>query len=135
MTVRLSDEARKIIDAVNPGVLATVNADGSPQTSVVWVMRDGEDLLISTQAGRRKDTNLRNDPRASLLVIDKNDSDRYIEVRGTATVTEDVGRVVAQALAVLYEGDDAGEEYAGLPPEIIRTVVRITPQKVIVHTD
>jgi PPOX class probable F420-dependent enzyme len=106
-----------------------VNPDGSPQTSVVWVGRDGDDLLISTQAGRRKDLNLRRDPRASVTVIAKDDPEQYVEVRGTATVTEDTGRSVAKALAEFYAGEGAGDAFVGLPPEIIRTVIRITPQR------
>lgn len=129
MTIPLSDSARKLVDGANPAVLATVNPDGSPQTSVVWVGRDGDDLLISTQAGRRKDNNLRRDPRASLTVIAKDNPDEYVEIRGTATVTEDTGRAVAKALAEVYAGEGAGEQFVELPPEIIRTVVRITPQR------
>jgi PPOX class probable F420-dependent enzyme len=130
MTV-LNDAVQKILDGANPAVLATINPDGSPQTSVVWVGRDGDDVLISTAAGRRKDKNLRRDPRASLSVIDKDDPLQYVEIRGTATVTEDVGRRLAVALAEQYEGPGAGQEYLDLPPEIVRVVVRITPQRVL----
>ena len=130
MSAKLNDEVRKFIDGVHPAVLATINPDGGPQTSVVWVMRDGDDLLISTTAGLRKDKNLRRDPRASVLVLSSENDELYVEIRGTATVTEDEGRVVAQALAEIYEGEGAGQEYADLPPEVIRTVIRITPTKV-----
>ena len=126
MTV-LNDAVRKLVDGANLAVLATINADGSPQTSVVWVGRDGDDVLISTAAGRRKDVNLRRDPRASVSVIDKNDPERYVEIRGTATVTEDDGRRLAVALAEQYEGPGAGQEYLDLPAEVVRVVVRITP--------
>ncbi|HET6297343.1 MAG TPA: PPOX class F420-dependent oxidoreductase [Kribbella sp.] len=125
--------AVELLDGANPAVLATVGADGTPQTSVVWVGRDGDDLVVSTQLGRQKDTNLRNHPRASLLVIDKADPDRYVEFRGPATVTEDVGRAVAVRLAELYAGPGAGEEYLQLPAEVIRTVIRITPERTIEH--
>jgi len=43
----------------NFGILATVNPDGSPQSSVVWLARDEDDVLISTMIGRRKERNLR----------------------------------------------------------------------------
>jgi len=131
MAVSLSDSARKIIDGVNPAVLGTVNPDGSPQTSVVWVGRDGDDLLISSAAGRRKEKNLRREPRVSLSVYDKNDPLQYIEVRGTATVSEDAGRALAVLLAERYEGSGAGEEYLELPPEVVRVVIRLTPQRVL----
>jgi PPOX class probable F420-dependent enzyme len=130
MTASLNEAARQIIDDVNPAVLATLNPDGSPQTSVVWVGRDGDDVLISSAAGRRKDRNLRRDPRASLTVYDRNDAQRYIEVRGVATVTEDPGRALAVALAEKYEGPGSGEEYLALPPEVVRIVIRLTPGKV-----
>jgi PPOX class probable F420-dependent enzyme len=88
-------------------------------------------VLISTAAGRRKDENLRRDPRASVSVIDKDDSLRYVEIRGLATVTEDLGRRLAVALAEQYEGPGAGQEFLDLPPEVVRVVVRITPQRVV----
>jgi PPOX class probable F420-dependent enzyme len=131
MTIMLSDAARRIIDDVNPAVLATINPDGSPQTSVVWIGRDGDEVLISTAAGRRKDKNLRRDPRVSLSVFDRNDPERYVEIRGTATVTEDAGRALAVALAEKYEGPGAGQEYLDLPPEVVRVVVRLTPRRVL----
>ncbi|GAA2510394.1 PPOX class F420-dependent oxidoreductase [Streptomyces thermolineatus] len=131
MTVLLNDAVRDLLDAAHPAVLATVNPDGGPQTSVVWVGRDGDDVLISTAAGRRKEKNLRRDPRASLTVYDPRNPDRYAEIRGTTTVTEDAGRELAVRLAEKYEGPGAGEEYLQLPPEHVRVVLRITPRRVL----
>ena len=131
MTATLSAAARKIIDAPNPAVLATVNPDGSPQTSVVWVRRDGNDLLISSAAGRRKDKNLARDPRVSMTVYDQADPLQYVEVRGLASISEDAGRQLAVSLAEEYEGPGAGQEYLELPPEVIRIVIRITPQRIV----
>ena len=127
--MNLNDAARKLVDGGNPGILATINPDGSPQTSVVWVAIDGDDLVISTQAGRRKEVNLLRDPRASLLVIAKDDPDQYVEIRGTAVITEDAGRALAYQLAEHYEGEGAGQEYLDLPADVVRTVIRITPSK------
>lgn len=131
MSVPLSDAVRRLLDAPNAGVLATVNPDGSPQTSVVWIGTDGDDVVISSQAGRRKIRNLERDPRASLCVFDLADSERYVEVRGTATVTVDEGRRLAVSLAERYEGEGAGEEYLRLPPEAVRVVIRLTPHRVL----
>ncbi len=131
MTASLNDTVRKIIDAPNPAVLATINPDGSPQTSVVWVRRDGNDLLISSAAGRRKDRNLARDPRVSVTVYDMTDPLEYVEVRGLAEISEDAGRRLAVLLAEEYEGPGAGEEYLELPPEVIRIVIRIRPQRVL----
>lgn len=130
-TIALTESARQLIDGMNPAVLGTVNPDGSPQTSVVWVGRDGDDLLISTADGRRKVTNLRRDARASLTVFDMADPLQYVEIRGTTTVTEDPGRRLAVTLAEQYEGLGAGQEYLDLPPEVVRVVIRITPERLV----
>ncbi|MFH8371686.1 PPOX class F420-dependent oxidoreductase [Streptomyces sp. NPDC018031] len=131
MTVSLSDGARRLLDDPHPAVLGTVNPDGSPQTSVVWVAREGDELVVSTEAGRRKERNIARDPRVSLTVYDRADPLRYLEVRGVATVTEDLGRRVAVRLAEEYEGAGAGEEYRRLPPEVVRVVIRIEPRRVV----
>ncbi|WP_329119131.1 PPOX class F420-dependent oxidoreductase [Streptomyces sp. NBC_01465] len=128
--VELTDAQRKFLDGAQLAVLVTLNADGSPQSSPVWVGLDGDELVVSTQAGRRKDRNLRRDPRVSLTVVDPSDPERYTEVRGTATVAEDVGRAVAASLGEKYHGEGGGQTYLDLPPEVVRVVIRITPQHV-----
>lgn len=129
MTIPLGDAARKILDGRNPAVLCTINPDGSPQSSVVWVGTDGDDLVISSAAGRRKVTNAAAEPRVSLSVFDLADPQRYVEVRGTATVSEDIGRRTAVTLAEKYAGPGAGEEYLLLPPEVVRVTIRVTPNR------
>jgi PPOX class probable F420-dependent enzyme len=130
MATSLNQAVRRLLDEPNPAVLATINADGSPQTSVVWVGREGDELVISTAAGRRKDLNIRRDPRVSLSVYDQRDPDTYAEIRGHATVAEDNGRALAVRLAEEYEGPGAGENFLALPPEIVRVVIRIVPEHV-----
>ena len=68
MAFTLSAATRALVDGTNYAVLATINADGSPQSSVVWVGRDGDDVLMSTIEGRRKHRNMVRDPRVSLSV-------------------------------------------------------------------
>lgn len=130
MAVSLNQAVRRLLDDPNPAVLATINADGSPQTSVIWVGRDGDELVISSAAGRRKDLNIRRDPRVSLSVYDPRDPELYAEIRGRATVTEDIGRALAVRLAESYMGPGGGEEFLALPPEIVRIAIRIVPEHV-----
>ena len=130
MPVVLKEAAIEILDRPNPAVLGTVNPDGSPQTSVVWVGRDGADLVVSTADGRRKVRNIARDPRVSLCVYDQHDPEQYVEVRGLATVAEDPGRQLAVALAEQYEGPGAGQAFLRLPPEVVRVVIRITPARI-----
>ncbi|MEV6954128.1 PPOX class F420-dependent oxidoreductase [Streptomyces sp. NPDC051183] len=131
MTVALNDTVRKLLDAPHPAVLATLNPDGSPQSSVVWVTRDGEDILISTERGRRKERNIARDERVGLTVFDLANPFLYAEIRGTATITEDAGRAVAVRIAEEYMGPGGGKEYAEAPAEQVRVVVRVTPSKVL----
>ncbi len=131
MTLVLNDTVRKLLDAPHPAVLATLNPDGSPQSSVVWVTRDGDEILISTVRGRRKERNIVRDSRIGLTVFDLADTDLYAEIRGTATVTEDTGRAVAVRIAEEYQGPGAGAEYANAPAEDVRVVIRLTPTKVL----
>ncbi|MBV9452024.1 MAG: PPOX class F420-dependent oxidoreductase [Streptosporangiaceae bacterium] len=130
MTVTLNEAVRTLLDEPNVAVLATSNADGSPQSSPVWMGLDGGHVVISSARGRRKDRNIRRDPRVSLTVFDRHDPERYAEIRGRATITEDVGRELAVRLAEKYHGPGAGKEYLELPPEVVRIVIRIVPDHV-----
>lgn len=127
----LPEFARTLVDGAHIVVLATLNPDGSPQTSPVWVARDGEDLLISTTAGRRKVTNIERDPRVSITVWDPADDERYVEIRGTAVVEDDPGRAFAIALAEKYWGPGGGDSFRDLPAEVVRVTLRVMPDRVV----
>jgi PPOX class probable F420-dependent enzyme len=121
MGIQLSKSACRLIDGRNYAVLATVNADGSPHTSVMWIGRDGDDLLMSTVEGRRKHRNMRRDPRVSVTVIDSADPESYVELRGLVSMTPDEGRRVDTVLSWKYDGKDPGADQPGA----VRVVVRV----------
>jgi PPOX class probable F420-dependent enzyme len=125
MGIRLSESALKLIDGKNYAVLATVNADGSPQTSVMWVGRDGDDLLFSTVEGRVKHRNMLRDPRVSVTVIDSSNPENYVELRGRVSMTPDIGRRVDTQLSWKYDGKDPGADRPGA----VRVVVRVEVHK------
>jgi PPOX class probable F420-dependent enzyme len=126
MGIALSEATLRLVDGKNYAVLATVNPDGSPQTSVIWVGRDGGDLLFSTVQGRVKHRNMLRDPRVSVTVIDSADPENYVELRGQASMTLDEGRRVDTELSWKYDGQDPGEDRPGA----VRVVVRLAVQKV-----
>src|SRR5678809_716565 len=64
------------------GVLTTMMPDGMPQSSIVWVDYDGEYILINTTLERQKGRNMQRNPKVTLLVIDPDNSSRWMEVRG-----------------------------------------------------
>ena len=125
MGFELSEAARALLDGRNYAVLATVNPDGGPQTSVMWVGRDGSDALFSTVEGRRKHGNMRRDPRVSVSVVDSADPENYVELRGRVSMTPDVGRRVDTQLSWKYDGRDPGEDRPGA----VRVVVRMMVEK------
>ena len=100
MGIALNDEIRRLLDGRHFAVLATINPDGGPQTSAMWVGRDGDDVLFLTVAGRRKHRNLERDPRASVTILDSDDPYNYVELRGRATIEPDVGRAFDIGLVV-----------------------------------
>jgi PPOX class probable F420-dependent enzyme len=121
MPISLSAETIRLLDGPNYAVLATINPDGSPQTSAMWVGRDGDDLLMSTVEGRLKHRNMVRDPRVSVTVLDSADPEIYVELRGSVTMTPDIGRQVDTELSWKYDGKDPDEDRPGA----VRVVVRI----------
>jgi PPOX class probable F420-dependent enzyme len=123
MGISLSDATRTLLDGRNFAVLATVNPDGSPQSSVMWLGRDDDDVLFSTVAGRRKHRNMQRDPRISVSVWDAEDPYSYVELRGRVTMTEDVGRQVDTQLSWKYDGKDPDPDVPGAVRLVVRLVV------------
>lgn len=125
MDLTFSESAREVLDGPHIAVLATSNADGRPQSTVIFVKRDGDAVVFSTIKGRLKTRNMVRDPRVSLLVVDWAQG-RYIEIRGRVEITDDPEK------RLLYEMYD--RYMGGTPPppepEAERLIVRITPQRV-----
>ena len=125
MAFTFTEATLRLLDGRNYAVLATVNPDGSPQTSAMWVGRDDDDLLFSTVEGRVKHRNMLRDPRVSVTVLESADPENYVELRGTVTITPDVGRRVDTALSWKYNGRDPDPD----PPGAVRVVVRMVVDK------
>lgn len=71
------------------GVLTTMGSDGQPESSLVWVDFDGECARVNTTLERRKGRNLVANPKLSLLIVDPEDTGRFIQVRGDAELVTD----------------------------------------------
>jgi PPOX class probable F420-dependent enzyme len=86
--MELPESAHRLFDEPKNVTVVTIDPDGSPQVSLVWAERDGDDLLIGVEDKHRKTRNLRRDPRVTLLVQDDRVSPRgltqYLVIRGTA---------------------------------------------------
>ena len=71
------------------GVLTTIGADGQPRSSLVWVDDDGACARVNTTLERQKGRNMQANPKVSLLVVDPDDTTRFIQIRGDAELVAD----------------------------------------------
>ena len=108
------------------GVVATVGDDGRPQTSVVWVDWDGENVVFNTTNARAKGRNLRDNPRVSISVWDNDNPYAYFEVEGTATLDETGAAEHINELSLRYTGED-------FATPVDRVIVRVQPARVLDH--
>lgn len=130
MAQQLPDAARAWFDGPNFATLGTVDPDGRPQLSVVWVKRDGDDVLVSTTKDRKKHRNLVHDPRATLLMISPENPYSYLELRAVVTMTDEGGRELIDELSEKYFGVTP---YQHDGPGTERVVVRLRAEHVVFH--
>lgn len=123
----LPERAKQLIDAPNFATLGTVGPDGTPHLSVHWVTRDGDDILLSTVVGRKKERDLRKNPRVSVSMFDPENPYSYFEVRGTATIVEEGARDLIDDLCEKYRGV---RPYTWDAPDAVRIVIRVPPEHV-----
>jgi PPOX class probable F420-dependent enzyme len=123
----LTDKQKQFLEQPFVGTATTLREDGSPHSTIVWV--DLEDGVVSfnTATGRAKPKHLEKDPRASVLVVDPNDSYKWVAVDGPAELTTDGADAQIDKLAKKYLGKD---EYPWRNAEEQRVKVRITPEHV-----
>jgi PPOX class probable F420-dependent enzyme len=124
----LNDADRALLSAPNFASLATVMADGGPQTSVVWIHVEDDTILVNTAEGRTKTENMRRDPRVAICLFDRNEPYRQLMLRGHVTGFEHDGADAhIDFLAKKYTGADV---YDGHRPDQQRVIVRIAVDRV-----
>jgi PPOX class probable F420-dependent enzyme len=121
---------RDIFERESFAHFATVMPDGTPQVTPVWVdHEDGEFVLVNTARGRRKEKNVRRNPKVGVSVLDPDDPYRYVSVRGEAELTEEGAVEHIDKLAQRYMGV---EEYPHHGEESgPRVIVRIPADDVV----
>jgi PPOX class probable F420-dependent enzyme len=124
----LTTEDLELLRGGNYGQLVTLNADGSPQVTVLWVDADEGHVLVNTAEGRTKDRNLRRDPRAAVSVVKDGDWYRWLSVSGTV-VERITGREADAHIDRLSRRYDH-EPWQPVPGQV-RVLYRIRPDRVI----
>jgi PPOX class probable F420-dependent enzyme len=132
--MKLDDTARELI-ASDPATLVTINRDGSPQISVVWMVvqstADGNDeLVIAHLEEHQKVRNIRRDPRVAVTFVS---NDRgglqtpYLSIKGTARIEEGGAPELLSEIATALLGPGTGFPPPGSPPGYL---THITIQKI-----
>jgi PPOX class probable F420-dependent enzyme len=124
--MEFSAELKQLLDARAFAVLATLNPDGTPQTSVIWAARDDDVLIFTTHDRRRKARNLRRDPRASATVFALDDPYRSADIQGTVELVDDPEAVLSIELTRRFVGQDPPPD----PPGSHRLIARLTPERI-----
>ena len=96
--MELNESARNLIGKGADATLVTLNADGSPHLSLVWVALqptpDGDELVVGhlSKNGNKKVRNLRNDPRVGIMIVSPGRPDQpistWLSINGTARIVE-----------------------------------------------
>ncbi len=87
MSIAIPDSHLDLLLRPIHAVLTTLMPDGQPQSCLMWCDFDGQCARINTTAQRQKGKNMLADPRVTLLLIDPDDTSRYMEIRGDVELT------------------------------------------------
>ena len=114
-------------------VFTTLGPTGHPESSLVWVDHDGSLARVNTTLERRKGRNILGRPRVSLLVVDPDDTSRFIQIRGDAELTFDGAIEHLDALTRAYTAHPAYYGFvrpAAQRARETRVIVRIHPRRI-----
>lgn len=130
--MELPESARELLRSDALGHMVTVNRDGSPQLSVVWVGLDGDEI-VSGHLGRwQKLRNVERDPRVSISLEAASANEigmrHYLVVHGRGTIQEGGAPELLQELARVYVGPDV--TFPPMPDPPPGFVLRVTPERI-----
>ena len=113
--------------------LATSGAGGQPHVMPVWFVLDGEELVFTTWGNSVKGRNLRQNPRAAVIVDEEVAPYAFVHIRGQVTLSEDPEELLRFATAIggRYMGPDRAEEFGrrnAVPGELL---VRLRAERVV----
>lgn len=109
------------------GHVITMNRDGTPQVTMVWVDEDDGDLIFNTAEGRQKVRNLNRDSRVVVSVHDSDHPQRYLLVEGRAELTHEGAEAQIDRLAKKYLDVDV---YPAHRPDQPRISVRVRAERI-----
>jgi len=129
--VAIPDSARAVLEGPNLAHVVTIDPDGAPQVSCVWVRPEGDEVVFASLGPWRKLRNLERDPRIALSVESSGSTSsgmqEYLVIQGTGRVEAGGGPELLQELAHVYIGPDVRFPPMDDPPP--GSVVRIAVER------
>ena len=130
--MKLNDAARDLIGNGADATLVTLNPDGSPQVTLVWVALqstpDGDELVTAHLSEHQKVRNVRRDPRVALTILSPGAVGKvmrpYLSITGTARIVEGGAPELLAQLAQTLAAPDSGFPPPDAPPGYL-TRIRI----------
>ena len=123
----LSEDDVKMLTDTNIAFIATVNKDGSPQVTPVWIHMEGDLIIVNTEVGRVKQLNVERDPRVSISLVDRNDPYKFLGLDCTVIEQTTVGADAGiDALSKKYLNKD---NYPFRKPDEKRITLKIRPER------
>lgn len=128
----IDESVRTFLEEPHFAVMATINASGTPQLTVMWyvLLPDEDVIVLNATRGLLKERNLRRDPRMSLCV---EDGMRYVTLEGRAKFVDDrtqQERDVNDLLAPRYLGQRLGSQRWDVIKDADRVGIRLVPERV-----
>jgi len=128
----LTPDDLDMLTAANYATFTTIDADGLPQSTIIWIDAEGEHVLVNTAKGRVKDRNVRRDPRVSVLVIREGDAYDWISIAGRVVDVEEGERAERHIDELSHRYDGHGYSFT---PGQVREILRIRPEKIVRYED
>jgi PPOX class probable F420-dependent enzyme len=129
--VDIPESARAVIESGRLVHVVTVNRDGSPHVTIVWIGLEDNEIVIGKLFVDQKIRNIRRDPRVSLSIEAEGHQygmQNYVVVEGTARVEEGGAPALLHRLAQRYIGP--GTPFPPMPDPPEGFVIRISPTRI-----
>jgi PPOX class probable F420-dependent enzyme len=127
----IPETVQQVVSSGRLAHLVTLNKDGSPQVTCVWVGLEGDEIVVAHLSEHLKVKNVRRDPRVSLSIetegISAHGLNEYLVVHGTARITEGGAADLLQQLAYVYIGP--GVKFPSMENPPAGYIMHISPKR------
>ncbi|HYF12665.1 MAG TPA: TIGR03618 family F420-dependent PPOX class oxidoreductase [Actinomycetota bacterium] len=132
MTAELTDRDLEMLTGTNFATFVTLDEDGLPHSTLIWIDAADGNVVVNTAKGRVKDRNVRRDPRVSVLVIREGDAYDWMSVAGTVVDIEEGDRAERHIDELSQRYDGHGYRYTSGQ---VREILTIRPERIIRYRD